>query len=217
VPPVMLVTGSSEVYGRPAAEDLPLREVAPLLPVAEYGISKLGQEAVAVELAQAHGIRLVVTRAFNHIGPGQRREFVVPALAGRIVDVLQGRARTIPVGNVDVRRDFLDVRDVVRAYRRLLEVAAMLPAHEPPVVANVASGNAASIRWIADTLRRVARCDADLEVDAALVRPDDPPKIVGDATLLRRLTGWAPRIPLEQTLAEVLEEVRRRDAGPPGA
>ena len=204
-PPVVLVTGSGEVYGRPRPEDLPLRENAPLLPVAPYGLSKLAQEAVALEVSAAHDVPVVVTRAFNHVGPGQRAEFVVPALARRVLAVRAGGAEEVRVGNADVRRDFTDVRDVVRAYRLLLEAAVggALPARR--TVVNVASGRPVSIRWIAEELMRLAGCDAPLALDQALVRPDDPEEIAGDATLLASLTGWMPGIPLERTLADVLD------------
>ena len=211
--PVILVSGSSEVYGDPRPGDLPLRETAPLRAAAPYGLSKLAQEGVAVELATAYGIPLIVTRAFNHIGPGQRPEFVVPALAGRIADAVAGRADSIPIGNADVRRDFLDVRDVVRAYRLLLESADRGgQARQGPVVVNLASGSSVSIRWIAETMRRYAGCTADLDVLPELVRPDDPPDIFGSADLLTQITGWRPARALDATLEEIMEEAMARGA-----
>jgi GDP-4-dehydro-6-deoxy-D-mannose reductase len=210
-PPVVLVAGSSEVYGLPRAEDLPLREDAPLLPSTPYGLSKLAQEAVAIELAAAHGLGLVVTRSFNHIGPGQRPEFVVPALAARILDAVHGGSAVIAIGNADVRRDFTDVRDVVRAYRLLLEASAAEALPSRRMVVNVASGRAVSIRSIADILRRLAGCSAELTVDPALVRDNDPPEIVGSVTLLAQLTGWEPTIALEQTLADIMAAMNGRD------
>jgi len=216
--PVVLVTGSSEVYGHPRPEDLPLRETAPLGAAAPYGLSKLAQEGVAVDLATAYGIPLIVTRAFNHIGPGQRPEFVVPALAGRIADAVAGQAGSIPIGNAEVKRDFLDVRDVVCAYRLLLESAERRPAPGAPSVVNVASGASVSIRWIAETMKRAAGCSADLEVQPELVRPDDPPDIVGSADLLAALTGWRPAHALDAALEEILAEAmarRARDSAAP--
>jgi GDP-4-dehydro-6-deoxy-D-mannose reductase len=207
--PVVLVTGSSEAYGRPLPEDLPLREDAPLLPASPYGLSKLAQEAVALELASTLGLTIIVTRSFNHIGPGQRGDFVVPALARRVIAVRDGAATSIRIGNADVRRDFTDVRDVVRAYRLLLEGAATggeAATGSAARVVNVASGRPVSIRWIVEELLRQAGCDAPLDVDPDLVRPDDPPEIAGDASRLHALTGWRPAIPLEQTLGEILAE-----------
>jgi GDP-4-dehydro-6-deoxy-D-mannose reductase len=210
--PKLLVTGSSEVYGTPRPEDLPLRETSPLRAAAPYGLSKLAQEGVAVDLALAYEIPLIVTRAFNHIGPGQRPEFVVPALAGRIADAVAGRADSIPIGNADVRRDFLDVRDVVRAYRLLLESAEGPSSQGGPVVVNVASGASVSIRWIADTMKRHAGCSAELAVLPELVRPDDAPDIVGSADLLTEMTGWRPTRAVDAALGEILVEAMARRA-----
>ncbi len=206
-PPVVLVAGSSEVYGPPRPAEGPLREDAPLLPSTQYGLSKLAQEAVAMELAAAHGFGLVVTRSFNHTGPGQRANFVVPALAARVLDALRGEVASIAIGNADVRRDFTDVRDVVRAYRLLLEASAAATLPTPRVVVNVASGRPVSIRSIADTLRRLTGCEAGYAVDPALVRTDDPPEIAGSAAFLFKLTGWHPEIALQQTLADILAEI----------
>lgn len=205
-PPVVVVAGSSEVYGRPSPSDLPLGENAPLRASSPYGLSKLGQEGVAVDLAIAHGLSIVVARSFNHIGPGQRGDFVIPALTGRIGDVLAGRATSVRVGNVDVRRDFLDVRDVARAYRLLVEHLGSRSEPGLPEVVNVASGRSVSIREIAHHLMDAAGCRAELAVDPDLVRPDDPPDIVGDAGRLHRMTGWTPSIDLLVTLTAVVEE-----------
>lgn len=209
---IVLVAGSSEVYGAPRTQDLPLREDAPLLPTSSYGLSKLAQEAVAIEIAGAHGLGLVVTRSFNHIGPGQRPDFVVPGLAARTLAVCRGDASTVGIGNADVRRDFTDVRDVVRAYRLLLEAGAAGTLRSPQLVVNVASGRPVSIRSIADALQRIAGCKAELVVDPALVRATDPPEIAGSASLLAELTGWAPSIALEQTLVDIV--AGSREAAP---
>ena len=205
-PPVVLVSGSSEVYGSPDPGDLPLTETAPTLPANAYGLSKLAQEGVALAAARSAGVPVIVTRSFNHTGPGQRPEFVIPALARGVVAMKRGVEPIIRVGNVDVRRDFLDVRDVVRAYRLLIEEVAAGRLGEAGVVVNVASGESVPIRCIIERLCSIAGCQLRISIDASLVRADDPPDIRGDASLLGRLTGWARRIPLDQTLADVLEE-----------
>lgn len=202
----VLVTGSSEVYGTPRPEDLPLRESAPLRATRAYALSKLAQEAVAVEAAATAGLPVVVTRSFNHAGPGQRPVFVVPALARRTLELRAGRTSAIRVGNVDVRRDITDVRDVVRAYRLLLEAAASGTVGSPPLVVNVATGTSVSIRSVLERLAALAGVEPRSQLDATLVRDDDAPDIRGDASLLRAITGWDPAIPLEQTLADVLED-----------
>ena len=202
----LLIAGSSEVYGRPRPEDLPLTEHSPTEPEQPYGRSKLAQERVALAAAERHGLAVVVTRSFNHTGPGQRADFVAPALARRVIAARDAGARVIPVGNVDVRRDFGDVRDVARAYRLLLEgLAAGVVG--PATVVNVATGRLVAIREILAILCRLAGVEAEAVVDPALVRQDDPPEIVGDASRLRALTGWAPMIGLERTLTDLLASV----------
>ena len=199
----LLVTGSSEVYGRPDVEDLPLSESAPLRTDQPYGLSKLAQEAVGVEAATRYGIQVIVTRAFNHTGPGQRPDFVAPALARRVLQARLTGAHEIRVGNIEVRRDLGDVRDVVRAYRLLLEMP-LAERDRSVTVLNVATGRAVSIRAVLETLCRLAGVEAEAVVDPSLVRPDDPLEIVGDASALRALTGWKPEIALEQTLSDLL-------------
>jgi len=203
--PAVLVTGSSEVYGSPRSEDLPLGENAPLAPSHPYAVSKIAQEGVAVEASVLHGFPVVVTRSFNHAGPGQRTVFVVPAMARRVVALRRGETQCIRAGNVDVRRDLTDVRDVVRAYRLLLE-RTVDRSMETPRIVNVASGEATSIRSVIEQLCELAGVPPRIEVDESLVRAGDPIEIRGDARLLTELTGWRPEIPLRTTLADVLTE-----------
>lgn len=198
-----LVVGSSEVYAPPAPEDLPLRESAALGPTTLYGLSKLAQEAVALEVAERDGLPLVVTRSFNHTGPGQRDEFVVPALARRLL-AARADGGAVQVGNLDVRRDIGDVRDVVRAYRLLLEalVAGGLPDR---LVVNVGTGRSVSIRHVLDTLAVRAGISPEVLVDPSLVRAGEAAEIRGDVSLLEKLVGWRPEVTLERTLADVLD------------
>lgn len=201
--PAVLVTGSSEVYGSPDPAHLPLREDSPLRARSPYGVSKIAQESVGLAYAARYGLRVVVTRSFNHIGPGQRPDFVVPALARRVADMASGAADRIPVGNVDVRRDLTDVRDVVRAYRLLIEAAVEGRLPTDGVVVNVCSAESVAIRWIAEEFCRLAGVEPRLEVDPALVRDTDAPDIRGDYGLLAKLTGWRPSIPITDTLREI--------------
>lgn len=206
----VLVVSSSEVYGNPRPQDLPLRESAPLLTDQPYGLTKLAQERAALDFGAANSIPVVVARAFNHTGPGQRPEFVVPALAARIIAARESGSRTIRAGNVDVRRDFSDVRDVVRAYRLLLEAlgSSRLPAG--PRIYNVASGRAVAIRELVHMLAAMEGIEVEIDIDPSLVRPDDPPEIRGDASRIAGDVGWHPSIPLDVTLRDVLAEVRSR-------
>jgi GDP-4-dehydro-6-deoxy-D-mannose reductase len=202
--PSLLVSGSADVYGTPRAEDLPLREDAPSAPNSPYGLSKVAQEGVAAEASARYGFPVVMTRSFNHTGPGQRPVFVVPAMAQRVMAVKRGQATSIPAGNVDVSRDLTDVRDVVVAYRLLVEAAAAGKLADRFAVVNVASGVAITIRDVIERLCALAGVAPVIEIDQSLVRAGDPVEIRGDATLIGQLVGWRPRIPLERTLVEVL-------------
>jgi GDP-4-dehydro-6-deoxy-D-mannose reductase len=197
--PKVLVTSSAEVYG--AVTDpsrLPLTEASPTAPLTPYAASKLAAEALVTQAWLGHGQRVVTVRPFNHIGPGQTPSFAVPALAKRIVEADAAGAQTIPVGNLSARRDFTDVRDVVRAYRMLIE------SGDPGEVYNVCSGRDVSIRDIADGLLGLAGTSLEFETDPELVRPVEVPVLRGDPSRLQGATGWAPEIPLDQTLADVL-------------
>lgn len=202
----ILVSGSSEVYGTPDPNDVPLGEDAPLRASQPYGRSKLEQERVALDIAAFTGVPLVVTRSFNHTGPGQRSDFVAPALAARLLHARTTGQQTIPVGNLDVRRDVGDVRDVVRAYRLLLEglVAGAVP---PATVVNVGTGRAVSIREILDTLADAVGIVITPRVEPDLVRPNDPALIVADVSRVRELTGWTAEIPLRTTLRDLVRSL----------
>jgi GDP-4-dehydro-6-deoxy-D-mannose reductase len=197
--PRILVTSSAEVYG--AVTDparLPLTELSPTAPLTPYAASKLAGEALVAQAHLGHGQQVISVRPFNHIGPGQTPNFAVPALAKRIVEAEKRGAATIPVGNLSARRDFTDVRDVVRAYRLLIETG------QPGQVYNVCSGRDVSIREIADGLLRLAGTSLEFETDPTLVRPVEVPVLRGDPGRLMEATGWKPEIPLEETLADVL-------------
>jgi GDP-4-dehydro-6-deoxy-D-mannose reductase len=197
--PRILVTSSAEVYG--AITDpgvLPLTEASPTAPLSPYAASKLAAEAVVTQAFLGSEQQVVTVRPFNHIGPGQSPQFAVSALARRIVDAGRRGAATIPVGNLSPRRDFTDVRDVVRAYRLLIE------SGEPGTTYNVCSGRDVSIAHIADLLIDLAATAVELETDPSLVRPVDVPVLRGDPGRLASATGWKPEIPLERTLSDVL-------------
>ncbi len=197
--PTVLVTSSAEVYG--AVTDpslLPLTEDSPTAPLTPYAASKLAAEALCTQAVLGHGQRVITVRPFNHIGPGQSPNFAVAALAKRILDADASGASTIPVGNLSARRDFTDVRDVVRAYRLLVESGTA------GVVYNVCSGRDVAIGEIADRLLDLAGTSLEFETDPNLVRPVEVPVLRGDPGRLSAATGWVPERPLEQTLGDVL-------------
>jgi GDP-4-dehydro-6-deoxy-D-mannose reductase len=200
----VLAVASADVYGVVSEDELPLDEHAPLRPTSPYAASKLAADALAQQAFLGHGLGVIRVRPFNHLGPGQSEQFVAPALAARIVRAERAGDTAITVGNLSARRDFTDVRDIVRAYRLLMERGA------PGEVYNVCSGRDLSIQYLADHLVSLATRPIELRPDPELMRPADLPVLRGDASKLRAATGWAPEIPIEQTLADLLDELRQR-------
>jgi GDP-4-dehydro-6-deoxy-D-mannose reductase len=198
----VLVVLSSEEYGRVGEDELPLTEESPLRPVTPYGAAKATADLLALQAFLGDGLATIRARPFSHTGPGQSPRFVVPALAARIARAERDDVDHIPVGSLDAVRDLTDVRDVVRAYRLLVEHG------EPGAVYNVCSGRGVSVREVADQLLRRARRPIRLVTDPELVRPVEVPRLVGSNDLLRLVTGWSPEIPLEQTLHDVLDSFR---------
>lgn len=203
----VLAVSSADVYGRVDESELPLDEDQPLRPVSPYAASKVAADALAQQAWLGHRLPVMRVRAFNHLGPGQSDKFVAPSLAARIAGNERDGGDQVPIGNMTPRRDVTDVRDVVRAYRLLIEHG------EPGAVYNVCSGRAVSVAEIADQLLGMAHRPMHLVPDPELQRPVDIPVLVGDSNKLRAATGWAPSIPLETTLADVLADWRRRLAG----
>ena len=204
--PRVLVTSSAEVYGAVTDPSLmPLDELTPTAPLTPYAASKLAAEALIGQAFRGHGQEVIVVRPFNHIGPGQTPNFAVPALAKRIVEADRRGDSSIAVGNLAARRDFTDVRDVVKAYRMLIESGT------PGEVYNVCSGHDVAIEEIATTLLRLAGTSLEFKTDPALTRPVEVPVLRGDPTRLQHATGWKPEISLDQTLADVLEYWRQHE------
>ena len=198
----VLIASSGEIYGQP--ERLPVDEDAPLRPQNPYAVSKAACDLLGGQYADAGGLRVVRTRAFNHAGPGQSDEYVVGTLTRQVAEAeLAGReAVVLRTGNVSSARDFTDVRDVVRAYAAAVDL--------PPGAYNVCSGRAVSVRELIDLLRRCSRVEIRHEVDPGRVRPHDVPEVRGSPARLRAATGWSPEIPLERTLRDALDAWRAR-------
>lgn len=194
----VLVTGSALVY-RPSTSAL--GEDCPIGPVTPYGVSKLAQEMVA---ARATWCPVLLARSFNHAGPRQSPSYVTSSFARQIAEIEAGlREPVLRVGNLESRRDITDVRDTVRAYRRM--VAAGTPGHPY----NVCSGRAYRIADLLATLIEMAAVRVRIEVDPERLRPSDTPILLGDPSRLRRDTGWHPEIPIDRTLADLLEYWRQ--------
>jgi GDP-4-dehydro-6-deoxy-D-mannose reductase len=206
-PPRLLLISSAEVYGRVTPEELPIREDRPFAPLSPYAASKAAAELIGLQAWLGKGLEVVRARPFNHTGPGQRPDFVVPALARQVAAAAASGSRVLETGNLEARRDITDVRDVVRAYRDLLEQGT------PGQVYNVCRGAAISIDEVARRLLALAGLDLDIVVDPARMRPADVPELRGDASRLHAATGWVPEIPLDETLADVLAYWQERTAG----
>lgn len=196
---MLVVAGSADVYGFAEPASMPLREDAPLRPANPYAASKAAAEVSTLQYARCGWVRALVTRSFNHTGPGQSDAFAAPAFAKQIAAIKSGAQKPVlRVGNLEAMRDFLDVRDVVAAYRLLAERGG------PCNVYNVCSGLAVSMREIVDELIRIAGVEVTIAEDPARMRPSDTPILIGDAGALQRATGWMPKIPLTQTLTDLL-------------
>ncbi|HEX6924100.1 MAG TPA: GDP-mannose 4,6-dehydratase [Longimicrobiaceae bacterium] len=196
----MLVISSAEVYGAVPPEQQPIPETARMRPQTPYGASKGAAELAAIQAASGGGLEVVVARSFNHTGPGQDERFVFPTLARQLVRMRRGeQERVLRVGNLEVERDFLDVRDVVRAYRLLIERGENGTAY------NVCSGVSRSLLAMVQTLVKISGTGARLEVDEERFRPVDIPVLYGDPTRLQAL-GWRAEVDLEQTFRDLLSE-----------
>jgi GDP-4-dehydro-6-deoxy-D-mannose reductase len=203
VPPVVVLVSSAEVYG-PAPATETLDEHAELRPVTPYAVSKVAAEFLGLQAFLGRGLRVVRARAFNHVGPGQLDDFVVSALARRMVEAELHNGGDVQVGNLAASRDFTDVRDVVRAYRLLATNGVAGEAY------NVCSGRAISIAALAAQMAGLLSCEVRFVQDPDLFRPVEVPVLVGDASKLVAATAWQPTIELVTTLSDVLTYWRER-------
>ncbi len=197
--PRVLISGSADVYGSAATRHRPLTEDCPLEPLTPYAVSKLTQEALGLQFYRSGRLPVMVTRSFNHTGPGQRPTFVAAQLAARIAEIRRtGGEGSVRVGNPDVRRDFTDVRDVVRAYIALSERG------ESGQVYNVCSGRSYRVGALLEMLAEIAEVKVSIQLDEGRARPVDIPELVGSPARLKAATDWAPQIDLRRSLADLL-------------
>lgn len=201
----LLFVSSGDVYGNVPEHRLPVDENQPPSPRNPYAVSKVAAEALCRQWALTSNKRVVVARPFNHIGPGQGEQFAIPAFVRQIAEIRAGLCPpVVAVGDIDVTRDFTDVRDIVRAY-----VLAATTA-EPGEVYNIASGHGHSIRDLLDTLITLSGLEVEVKIDTQRLRPSDVEILIGDSTKFRERTGWEPAIPLQTTLSDLLDYWRRR-------
>jgi GDP-4-dehydro-6-deoxy-D-mannose reductase len=196
-----LYVGSGDSYGIVAPNDLPIDEAHPLRPRSPYAVSKAAAEALCYQWSQSDAFEIVMTRSFNHIGPGQSESFVVANFARQVVEIRKGvRMAVIRTGDIDVTRDFTDVRDVVQAYLLLLERGS---AGE---VYNVCSGSEQSVRDLLARLLRLAGVEASIELDHARLRRSEQRRICGSPRKLERDTGWKREYSLDATLTDIIDD-----------
>lgn len=205
--PRVLYVGSGEAYGESARLPRPVREEDPLLPVTPYGTSKAAAEQVASRYARERGLHVVRVRPFPHTGPRHSPQFVFPDLARQLAEIeARARAPRLEVGNLEVRRDVTDVRDMVAAY------ALALAGGERGAVYNVCSGRVWALREVLDLLIALSAADVEVVVQPERLRPQDLEVLAGDPAAFRERTGWTPAIPLERTLRDLLDYWRARQA-----
>lgn len=198
--PRILLIGSGEEYGYIRPEETPIVEDNLLRPGNIYAATKACQNMIGNIYSKAYDMDLMMVRAFNHIGPGQAPLFVVSDFCKQVAEIEKGvREPVIKVGNLAAKRDFTDVRDVVRAYVKIIKAGKSGETY------NVGSGNAQEIRRILEKIVAMSGKEIQVEIDPNKIRPVDVPIIEADITKLNTLTGWKPEIPMEQTIRETLD------------
>ena len=201
--PRVVLVGSGVSYGNPSAEFLPVSESCPLRPNNPYSASKAAADLLGIQHHLAHGTQVIMARPFNHAGPRQSPTYVLGGLAQQVAQVELGRKPRVEVGNLDIVRDFTDVRDVVRGYRLLIEKG------RPGEIYNLGTGRGTRLADALQFLQSRASRPVEVFVDPARVRPVDQPLLIADPSKLRSETGWEPQYSIEQTLGDMLEGFRR--------
>jgi GDP-4-dehydro-6-deoxy-D-mannose reductase len=201
----ILIVSSAEVYGHVDPKFIPINEDAPLNPTNPYAVSKIAQDFLGMQYFYADKLKVVRVRPFNHVGPGQSSDFVISAFAKRISDIENGKEKTMRIGNLASRRDFTDVRDMVKAYLLTLEMGQLGEVY------NLGSGKSYEIKEILDMLKNMAKVEIKTEEDPSLMLPSDDPELRCDFSKFNHLTGWKPEIPIEKTLEDTLDYWRKQD------
>jgi len=197
----LLSIGSSEEYGNVPFDCIPIKESVPLNPVSPYAVARVSQEMLAQCYVSSYKLDIILTRSFNHIGPGQRDVFVIPSFIKQILEKMkteQSGNIMLLTGDVSLIRDFLDVRDVVKAYYLLLEKGVAGELY------NVCSGIGRSIKEIIDMLSKLLSIKINIEIDKEKIRPGDNKVIIGDSSKIHSLTGWQPQISIMDSLRDLI-------------
>ena len=200
IPCRILSVGSSEEYGEVAEEDLPLTEENSLHPLSPYAVARVAQEMLSKIYADGFNLDIIITRSFNHIGPGQKDSFVISSFARQMVQLAKEKSsnNTITTGNLSITRDFLDVRDVVKAYYALLKNG------KKGEVYNICSGNGIVLKDIVLKMAELLNMKIRIETDPVLIRPNENKRIIGSFKKIHTALGWHPEIPLEKSLVDII-------------
>lgn len=201
----ILIISSAEVYGHVDSQDLPMDEKTPFMPSNPYAVSKIAQDYLGLQYFLSSKLKIVRVRPFNHVGPGQAPAFVISSFAKRIVDIEKGRDSVMKIGSLTSKRDFTDVRDMVKAYLLALEKGI------PGEVYNLGSGKSYLISDILGMMKGMAKVEIHSEEDSELMMPSDDPELICDPSKFVELTGWKPEIPIEKTLQDTLDYWRAQN------
>ncbi len=201
----ILSIGSSEEYGRIGNDDVPIKERLKLNPISPYAVARVSQELMSKVYVDSYGLNIVLTRSFNHIGPWQDGRFAVPGFALRILDIKNSGKKkgVIKTGDLSVVRDFIDVRDVVRAYWILLNKGRVGEIY------NICSGRGIALSEIVIKLAEIIGVEVTTEVDPEYLRPNDNPVIIGENYKIKSEFGWKPEIDIEITLRDLVDDLNR--------
>lgn len=196
---------SSEEYGLVYEKEIPVKEENPLRPQSPYAVSKVAMDYLGYQYYQSYGIRIIRTRGFNHTGPRRGEVFVTSNFARQIAEIEKGKRKPIvEVGNLEAKRDWTDVRDVVRGYLLAVEKG------EPGEVYNICSGKAWKIREMLNLLLAKSKIKPEIKPVPERMRPSDVPVLIGDYSKFHKITGWKPEIPFEKTMEDLLNYWRER-------
>lgn len=200
----IMIASSAEIYGLVSAQDLPVDEETQLRPISPYAVSKIAQDYLGLQYFLSHNLRIIRVRPFNHIGPRQSTRFVVPDFAKQIAMIEKNKKKpAMKVGNLESKRDFADVRDIILAYTMLVENG------KAGEVYNIGSGASYKIADILDILLSLSKVKITVEQDSSLFRPTDTPDIRCDNTKLLSICDWKPQVSIEDSLRDTLEYWRK--------